>query len=150
MMNFAELPDVIPAFTSRLRGVCVEQRLAVDVIRRQDGLDTLFYCDPPYPMSTRSSIRTRGDNDRAYRCDMTDDDHWGLAGALHSARGAVVLSGYPCDLYDRELFPTWERVTKGARGDGAVARTEVLWMNSRAVELLRAQSAPLMEVRHGR
>ena len=40
----------------------------------------------------------------------------------------VVLSGYPCDLYDNALRG-WKRVERTALADGALRRTEVLWLN---------------------
>jgi len=77
-------------------------------------------------MSTRSKRNI-------YRFEMTDDDHRALGDALRALRGMVVLSGYACGLYDDELYPDWRRVTKATVGDGAVKRTEVLWLNQAAV-----------------
>ncbi len=48
----------------------------------------------------------------------------------------VVISGYPCDLYDKELFPDWHRETRRVMADGARKRTEVLWLNPRAADAL--------------
>lgn len=45
---------------------------------------------------------------------------------------AVVLSGYPSDLYDLELYPDWHRHTLPAstgQGGTWANRTEVLWAN---------------------
>jgi DNA adenine methylase len=71
--------------------------------------------------------------DNAYRMEMRgDDEHRKLAEALHAARAAVVLSGYPSDLYDRELYPGWDRhtiATSTGQGGKWDARTEVLWSN---------------------
>lgn len=52
-----------------------------------------------------------------------------LAGVLQDLQGMVVLSGYPCELYDRELFVGWERHQRTALADGARERTEVVWLN---------------------
>jgi len=41
----------------------------------------------------------------------------------------VVLSGYPCDLYDKDLYPRWKRIARKAFADGARERTEVIWLN---------------------
>ncbi len=60
---------------------------------------------------------------------MTNEQHRELAELLHIAKGMVVLSGYPCDLYDLELYPGWKRVARKAFADGAKERTEVLWLN---------------------
>jgi DNA adenine methylase len=51
---------------------------------------------------------------------------------LHAARAAVVLSGYASDLYDRDLYPGWDRHTMAAgtgQGAGWGNRVEVLWSN---------------------
>ncbi len=45
---------------------------------------------------------------------------------------AVVLSGYPSDLYDLELYPGWHRHQMAAstgQGGTWANRTEVLWSN---------------------
>lgn len=46
--------------------------------------------------------------------------------------GSVVLSGYPSPMYDAAL-PEWHRIEREALADGARPRTEVLWINPRAV-----------------
>ncbi|MEZ6080555.1 MAG: DNA adenine methylase [Pirellulaceae bacterium] len=51
-LNVVEgLPDV----HRRLRGVVILNQKATDVIRKQDGLNTLFCCDPPYVHASRST-----------------------------------------------------------------------------------------------
>lgn len=130
--DWVNYPDAIERFTQRLRGVLIECRPAVEVIRQQDTPETLFYVDPPYPLGTRSSVRCPSHNERAYAHDLTDDDHRALADVLRGCAGAVVLSGYPCPLYDEELYPDWTRVERVALADGARRRTEVLWLNPRA------------------
>jgi DNA adenine methylase len=59
---------------------------------------------------------------------MTDNDHESMAELLQQVKGKVLLSGYHSKLYDR-LFGDWQRVEKAAFADGALKRTEVLWMN---------------------
>lgn len=115
------LPDSLALVVERLRGVVIEERPACHVIRIYDTPRTLFYIDPPYPHSTRGE-------DGRYRCEMTDDDHRELAAALHQVRGMVIVSGYGCELYDRELFPDWHRVQRVAHADGGRDRHEVLWI----------------------
>lgn len=94
-------PAEVPAFVDRMRGVTIESRDALYLMARTDRPGTLFYVDPPYPLSTRGSARGVR---QKYAQELTDDDHRRLAGVLHDLQGMVVLSGYPCDLYDRELF----------------------------------------------
>lgn len=111
--DWARYPDLIAGFTERLAGVVVEHRPAVAVMETYDGPGTLHYVDPPYPHGTRHfKERPTG---QVYQHEMTDDDHRDLAAALHRLRGMVVLSGYACDLYDRELFRGWHPVTRVIR-----------------------------------
>lgn len=125
--DWAKLPPALHAIFERLRGVVIENRPALDILRKHDSAETLFYVDPPYPLSTRT-----GGTKHPYRFEMTDDDHRALAKALKALQGMVILSGYPCELYDDELFPDWERVEHSTHADGARDRTECLWFNTAA------------------
>lgn len=128
--DWVNYPSHVTRFTERLAGVCIEHRPAVDVIRQHDSPRTLFYVDPPYPHSTRNMAR----GNAAYACEMSDDDHRDLAATLRTVSGMVVLSGYPCDLYDRELYPDWTREERPHHADGARDRTEVVWLNAACAE----------------
>lgn len=130
----ASMPRYLEAYVDRmapaverLKHVTLECQPALDIIARY-GVepDVLLYVDPPYVGTTRGW-------DNAYRHEMRDDDsHRDLAAALHAARAAVVISGYPSDLYDRELYAGWDRhtiATSTGQGGKWDARTEVLWSN---------------------
>ncbi|HEK0150163.1 TPA: DNA adenine methylase, partial [Pseudomonas aeruginosa] len=65
--------------------------------------------------------------------ELDDNQHKELAAFLKRLRGMVVLSGYPCPLYD-ELYITWHRVDRHAYADGSRERIECLWLNSAALE----------------
>jgi len=123
--DWRNYPDALLATVERLRGVVIENRPALDVIREHDSTRTLHYIDPPYPHETRND-RWAGN---AYRYEMADDDHRELAGVLRGVAGAVVISGYSCDLYDQELYPDWRRVSFDTMADGAQERIEVLWIS---------------------
>lgn len=90
------------------------------VLRNRDT--AADYCDPPYVAETR-------DKGSDYSHEMTSDDHRQMAKTLRALTGKVIVSGYPCDLYDKELFADWHRVERPYFADGARKRTEVLWMN---------------------
>ncbi len=126
--DWRNYPDAIPAMIERLRGVIIEQREAVEVMRQHDSEQTLHYVDPPYVHSTRSSKIRSNDKRQSYKHEMTDDQHRQLAQALSELQGSVVLSGYRCDLYD-ELYADWSRVDRMALADGARKRTECLWLS---------------------
>lgn len=133
--------ECLDSFTQRMRRVVIESRPALEVIQQQDTADTLFYVDPPYPHVTRPSVRCQSDRDRAYAHDMDDAAHHALAEALHAVSGMVVISGYPCALYDESLYADWERHERAALADQARPRTEVVWLNpacSRALAQVRS------------
>src|SRR3990167_4768507 len=122
--DWAHCPASLAAVVERLRGVVIERRPAIEILEAHDDPDTLHYIDPPYLHSTRQP-----GNLQNYRYEMQDADHRILAQLLHRLRGGVVLSGYPSALYDQDLFASWHRVARVARADGALRRTEVLWIN---------------------
>jgi DNA adenine methylase len=122
--DWANYPDAMAAMVERLRGVIVENRPALEVIKRHDGPETLHYVDPPYVHVTRKNRQSGNYGD----FEMTDGDHRELAGVLRSISGMVVLSGYPCALYD-ELYGDWDCVRREAMADGARKRIECLWLS---------------------
>lgn len=124
-LTWSRKVDFLEDVIDRLRQVTIMSRDAVDVIRRFDGAQTLFYCDPPYVMDTRKSKKI-------YRHEMTDEQHEQLAEVLNSVQGKVVLSGYDGTLYQR-LYKGWrkdQRVQKlTCSRDKTQTRTETVWMN---------------------
>jgi DNA adenine methylase len=138
--DWANFPEAIAAMTERLRGVVIENRPALQLIKKHDSSDALLYCDPPYPHATRPGLVKRK---HSYRFEMSDDEHRELGATLREVKGMVVLSGYACALYDEELFPEWHRVTRGHYADGAQQRTEVLWINDAAWKAAQAAHSPL-------
>lgn len=125
--DWANFPQAIAAITERLQAVCIERRPALRLVADHDSPETLFYLDPPYPGGVRGRC-----NREVYKHELSDRQHRNLGRVLLSVEGMVVISGYACDLYDRELFPGWYRVEKQTQADGARARTEVLWLNKQA------------------
>jgi len=83
---------------------------------------TLVYCDPPYPMSTRSSQR------RMYRCELPDERHRELLGILVRLPALVMVSGYSCELYDHALS-SWRVVKYRTMTRGGRMAAECLWCN---------------------
>ena len=115
--------ESLPEIALRLLRVQIENRPATDVIRLYDDRGTLFYCDPPYPHSSR------GDS-KAYGYEMSDDEHVELAEILHQVKGKVALSGYQCELLD-ELYANWNLHLAPAKQSHAIKkmRQEALWTN---------------------
>src|SRR5690242_13527849 len=85
--------DGLPEMHSRLRRVLILNNDALTVIHQQDGPRTLFYLDPPYLHSTRS---TTGE----YQHEVTDAQHEELLTTLQTIKGRFLLSGYRSKLYD--------------------------------------------------
>ena len=97
--------EKLPAIAERLLGVQIEHCDGVDVIRRWDAPDTLFYIDPPYADSARTNKSGRA----AYHAEIDDDGHRTLVDALLRLRGGAILSGYRTTLYDPLEDAGWER-----------------------------------------
>lgn len=128
---WANWPKSIPAFVERLRPVVIEQIAATKLIPRLDRAGTLFYVDPPYVSSTRSSLNDGRKASHGYRHEMSDEDHRTLAAQLHKVKGMVMLSGYASALY-KELYGEWHSLERKTLADGARPRTECLWFNPAA------------------
>lgn len=82
--------------------------------------DELVYADPPYLHTTRKSRRR-------YRYDYTPADHEQLLTLLKGLPCAVMLSGYPCQLYERAL-QGWHSLSLQVMNQAGVV-TEKLWCN---------------------
>jgi DNA adenine methylase len=119
------IPRAIATAAQRFLGVTIENLDFRRLIPKFDSKQTLFYVDPPYPLSVRSN------GGKGYVHELTEEDHKQLAWFLKRSPAKVVLSGYRCDLYDR-LYCDWRRDEKKTNANGqrgAVSRTEVIWMN---------------------
>lgn len=135
--DWRALPAELRKIIERMQGVCIEHRDAIRVMLDHDSSSTLHYVDPPYVHSTRG--HDAGGTHRAYRFELTDDQHRVLAHALRSLKGMVVLSGYPSALY-QSLYGEWHRIDRATHADGARPRTECLWLNPAASEQRPQQS----------
>lgn len=119
------LPDRIMAIVEKLKHAEIENREALDIIARfSDQEDCLLYVDPPYVLATRSGAM--------YEHEMDEAAHMQLLDALDKHAGPVVLSGYAHPLYDERLSD-WRRVAHSSLAEKGQVRTEVLWLNAKAV-----------------
>lgn len=120
-------PDRLIKIAARLATVALEHDDALNIIKRFDTPNTLFYCDPPYPHEARGNIGR-------YQYEMSNEDHIALAETLHNIKGKAVLSGYRCDLLN-SLYSDWRSVDLPAKYSGVDAfkeqklRTETIWLN---------------------
>lgn len=118
--------DGLQDVADRFRHTVIEHLPAIDLIKKYDDPEVLFYCDPPYPAETRS-----GGKAATYAFEMTTADHKALLDTLRDCKGRVILSSYPTTLYNNALTH-WRRVERPMHvqfSNSGGSRTEVLWMN---------------------
>ena len=115
--------DGLVEIATRLQRVQIENAPALEVIKRYDTPETLFYLDPPYVHAARGDTK-------AYGFEMTDAEHHELAEYLAVIRGRAVISGYRTKLYD-DLFRDWQRIDADEQRVSSVnaMRQESVWMN---------------------
>lgn len=116
----------LPEVHSRLIRVLIENMDANALIKREDTPDTLFYCDPPYLDETRVSKK-------AYKHEMTKQQHKQLILTLEQCKGKVMLSGYSSVMYN-SMLGGWNRhefkvPNHAAGGKKKREMIEVLWCN---------------------
>jgi len=121
--NWARLPDWILTAQERLKQVQIECRDAIELIERFNNPRVLIYADPPYMHETRSCRQS-------YRYEMNEEEHMQLLDALNRHSGAVMLSGYACELYNREL-KRWKRVEMDTVVTSGAIKNECLWIKER-------------------
>lgn len=118
----------LPKVHARLQRVVVLNRPALEVIKTQDGPNTLFYLDPPYLHETRVTTKD-------YDCEMSADDHAELLTLLSGIKGKFILSGYPSGLYEQHREANgWHVATREIDNKASSMatkgkKTECLWMN---------------------
>lgn len=127
----------------RLAEVVIENQPAMTLLERYNQPHTLFYLDPPYLPETRSRLDVYEDQE------MTFEDHQALLEQCNQSRAAIVISGYPSQLYD-QLLADWKKLEVKAQAASAVhsarnglkhapqsvqVRIECLWFNPRAWSL---------------
>lgn len=118
--DWLNYPDQIQRFCTRLDGVVIENRDAIEVMEQQDSSCALHFVDPPYVHDTRGTRH-------AYRFEMNDEAHAALVTFLATLQGAVILCGYENKIYESL---GWKSVARESFADGARKRKEVLWFNA--------------------
>ena len=114
------VPDAIQDTARRLKDAYIENRPALDLIRKCNDPKATIYCDPPYLMETRGG--------KQYNHEMTRQDHEELLHELLRSKASVILSGYASDLYD-DALQSWHRKEFKSYNQNKERRTEVLWCN---------------------
>lgn len=124
--EWADLPDKIMMVTRRLQGVHIENRPALDMIRRYRGPEVVIFNDSPYP---RHSVH--GKRDALYRHEMLEPEkHEELLGELLLHPGPVLTCSYRNDLYDGILLGAgWVVVEAQTTAEHGQVRVEALYLN---------------------
>ncbi|MFI5493524.1 DNA adenine methylase [Actinoplanes sp. NPDC051859] len=118
--RWSRVPDELRNMAVRLAEAEIENRPALEVIKRFSASDCLIYADPPY----LPEVRTQ----KMYGQEMTTDEHIEMLAVLKSHAGPVVLSGYDNELYNTTLAG-WTHVSlKPPKVEKGAARTEKLWV----------------------
>lgn len=118
--DWCDLPQKIYQAAERLRGVQIECRPAVELIRRFNHPGVLIYADPPYVLSTRHG--------KQYKHEMDDTEQNVLLDALIAHKGPVILSGYENELYNQRLYG-WHKEETTSHTQVGSKKREILWMN---------------------
>lgn len=133
----------LPAIADRFARVQIESMDAMKLLSQYDRPDALFYLDPTYVASSRSA-----GHQRVYKHEMTDEQHVEMLGRAGSLKAAAILSGYDNDVY-RGRMRGWGRIELPSKARSSVAgstrgrsapppdRTEILWLNPRAMEIVK-------------
>lgn len=118
-VRWKRVPSELAELAVRLRDAEIENRPALEVMRRFATKDTLIYADPPYLMETRTQ--------KMYAHEMTLDEHLEMLEVLKSHPGPVVISGYENSIYDKHLR-SWKKLKlKPPKVEKQADRMEVLW-----------------------
>lgn len=135
--SWATYPDSLRAVVERFRGVIIENRDAMAVMKAYDSPQTLFYLDPPYMHSTRTGPEYPR---HGYQYELNIWQHQDILQFARRLRAKVCISGYHSELYD-DLLGNWWREYKSSTTDRAGKRVEVLWMNYPPTSTARIKGA---------
>lgn len=114
-------------------GVVKENTDYRNIIDKYNFAGSVFYFDPPYLFQTRSY------KGNIYKHEWTELDHIVFLGIVRQVRQPVMISHYPCPLYDRELSE-WRKITYRTMTRAGV-RDECLYMNYSQPPLLQCFSS---------
>lgn len=110
--DWCNIPEKIMLAANRLRGVQIENRPGLDIIKNFNHKNVLIYIDPPYVLNTRHG--------KQYRFEMYDNDQEELLETITKHKGSIILSGYDNSIYNKYL-KDWQREE--------LYNKEILWMN---------------------
>jgi DNA adenine methylase len=122
----------IPEAINRLKTVQIENMDYKELLKKYDGVNTLFYLDPPYVHETRKMTYE-------YEHEINQDEHVKLVDILLNTKAKCVLSGYDHPVYNRliengwfkELLGEYDKRSEKSIGDNQPRSKgkEYIWIN---------------------
>jgi DNA adenine methylase len=100
--------QALSSYLNRIFTIAIENQDALDVLKRWDSPQTLFYCDPPYPETDQGGYLTKT---------YTNKDFQALVDFLNSCQGSFILSCYSNvrDISEISIPESWECVEVKSR-----------------------------------
>ena len=120
LWNWYRLPEWIIDIAERLRIVQIENRPALEVIKRFNYSNVFMYIDPPYLLDTRAG--------KQYKHEMLDADHEDLLKTLLQSKAKIMISGYESEMYN-DYLAGWKKRQFSSCAEHGKPRTETVWMN---------------------
>lgn len=120
LWNWYRLPEWIMCIVERLRQVQIENRPALEVIKRFNYENVFMYIDPPYLLGTRAG--------KQYKHEMADAEHEELLREVLQSKAKVMISGYESDMYN-EYLKEWNKIYFSSCAEHGKPRKEVVWLN---------------------
>lgn len=119
--DYLSLIPQLDKIHNRLRNAVVENKDALELIKKYDDDDVFFYLDPPYIQSTRKS-------NQKYMIEMSDKDHEKMIDLILKSKAKIMLSGYDNEIYNKLVENKWNRLELESPNSCCDA-TEYVWIN---------------------
>lgn len=120
LWNWYRLPEWIIEIAERLRTVQIENRPAVEVIKRFNYSNVFMYLDPPYILGTRTA--------KQYKHEMSDNEHEELLNTILRSKAKILISGYDSELYN-DMLNGWFKKSFDTNAEYGLKRKEIVWAN---------------------
>jgi DNA adenine methylase len=120
LWNWYRLPEWIIEIAERLRAVQIENRPAVEVIKRFNYSNVFMYLDPPYILGTRTA--------KQYKYEMANNEHEELLATILQSKAKILISGYDSELYN-DMLSGWFKKSFDSNAEYGLKRKEIVWAN---------------------
>lgn len=123
--DFLSCIDRLPEFHQRLSKVVILNTDALELIKKYDRPNVMFYCDSPYSWTTRTSVR--------YKHDMNEEKQLEYLNIVIKTKAKILVSGYNCETYsilDKNGFTRHDFEVNTVDGNRKPKiKVESLWKN---------------------